>query len=63
MASNERPFSKIKLILTYLKSTAGQERLNYLALMVIEREELEGISWNEIINNFAGIKERKFSCK
>jgi hypothetical protein len=41
----------------------GQERLNDLALMSIERDELEAINWNDIIYNFAEAKIRKVIFK
>jgi len=37
-----------------------QGRLTDLALMNIEREKLKAINWDEIINNFADAKVRKF---
>ena len=37
----------------------GQEWFNDLALMSIESEELEAISLDEVITNFAGAKLRK----
>jgi hypothetical protein len=36
-ASIERSFSKLKLIKFYLKSTMSQERLNELAILLIEK--------------------------
>jgi hypothetical protein len=38
IASCERSFSKLKLILSYLRTTMGQQRLVDLALLSIERE-------------------------
>jgi len=38
VASSERSFSKLNLMLTYLKLTLDQERLGNLALMSIEHE-------------------------
>ena len=37
----------------------GQERLNDLALMSVEREALEKVDFDEIINHFAAVKARK----
>ena len=49
IASCERSFSKPKLILTYLRSTMGQERLSDLALLSIEQEATEGADFEHNI--------------
>lgn len=59
IASCERSFSKLKLILSYLRATMGQERLCDLALLSIEREETEKTDFEHIINLFASQKSRK----
>ncbi len=41
IASCERSFSKLKLILSYLRASMGQGRLCDLALLSVEREETE----------------------
>lgn len=41
IASCERSFSKLKLILSYLRATMGQDRLSDLALLSVEREQTE----------------------
>ena len=41
IASCERSFSKLKLILSYLRASMGQDRLSDLALLSVERETLE----------------------
>ena len=41
IASRERSFSKLKLILSCLRASMSQDRLCDLALMNIEREETE----------------------
>ena len=52
--TGERSFSKLKLILNYLRNTMGQERLSSLALLAIENELLKGIDFNSsIIDRFA----------
>lgn len=59
IASCERSFSKLKLILTYLRASMEQQRLSNLALLSIEKETLEKINASDIINKFASIKSRK----
>lgn len=41
IASCERSFSKLKLILSYLRASMGQDRLSDLAVLSVEREETE----------------------
>ncbi|XP_067122626.1 uncharacterized protein [Centruroides vittatus] len=50
IANCERSFSKLKLILSYLRATMGQERLCDLALLSIEREETEKTDFENIID-------------
>ena len=52
-ATAERSFSKLKLIKTYLRSTMGQERLNGLALLSIEKDLANRISYDKVIDKFA----------
>ena len=59
IASCERSFSKLKLILTYLRSTMRQERLSALALLSIESERLCSLDLDAIIDEFAAKKARK----
>lgn len=59
IASCERSFSKLKLILSYLRATMGQERLCDLALLSIEKETTEQTNFDNIINLFASEKARK----
>ncbi|XP_020266285.1 uncharacterized protein LOC109841754 [Asparagus officinalis] len=59
VASAERSFSKLKLIKTYLCSTLLQERLNDLAILCIEKDMLEKIDIDSIIDDFASKNARK----
>lgn len=59
VAQGERSFSKLKLIKTYLRSLMGQEKLDGLAMISIEREIVENIDLNEAIEEFAPKKSRK----
>ena len=56
IASCERSFSKLKLIMAYLRASMGQDRLNALAFLSIEREEVELINFDDVIENFASAK-------
>ncbi|KAI9555023.1 hypothetical protein GHT06_020317 [Daphnia sinensis] len=59
VAQGERSFSKLRLIKTYLRSLMGQEKLDGLAMISIEREIVENIDLNEAIEEFAQKKSRK----
>jgi hypothetical protein len=59
VASCERSFSKLNLILTYSRASMGQERLSDLALLSIEKELVETINFDDVIDNFASAKSRK----
>ena len=59
IASCERSFSKLKLILSYLRASMGEDRLSDLALMSVERDVLEQVDFDEIIDQFAAVKARK----
>ena len=52
IASCERSFSKLKLILNYLRASMLQDRLCDLAQLSIEREEAEQMDFKEVINDF-----------
>ena len=57
IASCERSFSKLKL--SYLRVSMGQDRLNDLALLSIERKIFEEIDFSDVIDEFASRKARK----
>lgn len=61
ISSCERSFSKLKLILSYLWASMGQDRLSNLALLSIERETLDKINFDDVIDKFATAKSRKFN--
>ncbi|KAL7610256.1 spindle assembly checkpoint component MAD1-like [Lactuca sativa] len=61
IASTERNFSKLKLLKNYLRSSMSQERLNGLAMLCIEKDLLDNIELDSIIDDFASKKARK--CK
>ena len=59
IASCERSFSKLKLILTYLRASMSETRLSDLAILSIEKQTLESIDFDEVIDTFAAAKARK----
>ena len=59
IASCKRSFSKLKLILSYLSVSMGQDRLNDFALFSIERKIFEEIDFSDVIDEFVSRKARK----
>uniref|UniRef100_A0A8I7BCB0 HAT C-terminal dimerisation domain-containing protein n=1 Tax=Hordeum vulgare subsp. vulgare TaxID=112509 RepID=A0A8I7BCB0_HORVV len=53
IASAERSFSKLKLLKNCLRSTMSQDRLNGLAMCCIEKDVLDKIDLDTLINDFA----------
>ena len=52
VASAERSFSKLKLLKSHLRSTMTQERLSGLATIAIENDILEGVAYEDLIEDF-----------
>lgn len=46
-------FSKLKLLKFYLRSTMSQDKLNSLALILIENIFFKNLDYEQIINDFA----------
>ena len=61
IASCERSFNKLKIILSYLRASMGQDRLSNLALLSVERETLNTINFDNVIDQFASVKARKIN--
>ena len=59
IASCERSFSELKLILSYLRVSMRPNRLCDLALMSIARDETGKTNFDEIIDEFSSIKAGK----
>uniref|UniRef100_A0A8I6YBE3 HAT C-terminal dimerisation domain-containing protein n=1 Tax=Hordeum vulgare subsp. vulgare TaxID=112509 RepID=A0A8I6YBE3_HORVV len=57
VASAER--SKLKLLKNYLRSTMSQERLNGLAICCIEKNMLDNINLDTVIDDFASKNARR----
>ena len=63
IASCERPFSKLKLIQSYLRSSVTQERLCNLALLSIERDETKKTNFDKSLINLRQERHEKYCCK
>ncbi|XP_033229675.1 uncharacterized protein LOC117181222 [Belonocnema kinseyi] len=59
VASDERSFSKLKLIKTYLRSTMGQIRLTSLAKLSIEIEITKFLKYDDLRDEFASVDARR----
>ena len=56
IASCEKSFSKLKLIKSYLRLTMGKRRLSALAILSIESDFIEMLSFEDIISEFVSMK-------
>lgn len=63
VASNERSFSKLKLIKNYLRSTMSNDRFFYLIISSIERDSLDEIDIKNLVNDWAKMKDRCLCVK
>lgn len=61
VASAERSFIKLKLLKNYLRSTMSHERLNGLAMCSIEKNILDKMDLQTIIDDFASRNVRRSS--
>lgn len=57
VATNERTFSKLKLIKTHLRSTISDSRLN--SLIGIEKYIVDKFNLSNIVNDWASLKNRR----
>ena len=63
VATEERSFSKLKLIKNFLRSSMSQERLSGLALLSLENEQAENLDFRKVIQQFASAKARRKNFK
>ena len=63
VASNERSFSKLKLIKNYLRSTMTNERLFYLIICSLEYDLLDQIDVEKLVNDWTKMKDRRICVK
>ena len=59
LATEERSFSKMKLIKTYIRSTMKQDRLDGLAILSIGQAIAKKLDLEDMIKSFAIVKARK----
>lgn len=59
VASNERSFSKLKLIKNYLRSSMSNSRLSGLAVLSIEQERARSLDLNSLVSKFVEVKNRR----
>lgn len=59
VSSNERTFSKLKLIKNYLRSTMGNDRLDFLILLFSEKDIVDKVNIENIVKNWSTIKNRR----
>jgi hypothetical protein len=58
-SAEKKSFSKLKLLKNYLRSTMSQERLNGSAMCCIEKNVLDNIGLDTVINDFASRNARR----
>ena len=59
VATNERTFSKLKLIKTHLRSTISDFRLNSMMIFGIEKDVVDKLNLSNIVNDWASLKNRR----
>lgn len=59
VATNERSFSKLKIIKNYIRNLSGQQRLSNLGIISIEYKTASNLCLKDIVNIFAAKKARK----
>lgn len=59
-ATNERFFSSLKNVKSYLRTTMGDERLNNLMVLNVEKEHANNINLEEAVDRFAKLKNRRY---
>ncbi|KAF4094660.1 hypothetical protein G5714_024721 [Onychostoma macrolepis] len=59
-ASNERFFSVLKQVKTYLRTTMGDERLSHLMLMSVEKALVKCFDLDELVTDFALLRPRRY---
>ena len=58
-AENERMFSALRRLKTYLQSTMSDERLNYLMVLHVQKEKTDSINLIKTANSFVNRNENR----
>ena len=61
VASAERSFSKLKIVKNRLRNTMGDQRLSSLAIMSLEKEIMDKLKVDDVIDRFAMKKDRRIN--
>lgn len=61
VATNERTFSKLKLIKNHLRSTMSDDRLDSLMILSIERDVVDEVDINKLGTQWFNLKHRRLS--
>ncbi|CAF4790641.1 unnamed protein product, partial [Rotaria socialis] len=59
MASNERLFSKLKIVKNYLRTNMSDQRLFYLMLCAIEKDYRDELNLYDLAKYWAKMKDRR----
>ncbi|KAJ8391403.1 hypothetical protein AAFF_G00090330 [Aldrovandia affinis] len=59
-ASNERFFSVLKRVKTYLRTTMGDVRLTHLMLMAVEQKLVKSLNMDDLVDDFAKMKPHRY---
>lgn len=59
-ASNERFFSVLKRVKTYMRSTCGDDRLCHLMLMAVEPNLVKSFDLDGLVDDFGRLRPRRY---
>ena len=59
-ASNERLFSTLKNVKTYIRTRTETERLSSLILMATEKELVKNLDLEVLVDKFAKMRQRRY---
>jgi len=62
-ASNERFFSSLKRVKSYLRSSMGDKRLSDLMVIAVEKEDANKIDLDEAVDIFSKLKTRRYKLE
>lgn len=62
-ASNERFFSSLKNVKTFLRTTMGDNRLSDLMVLNVEKEEAKFVDLYKAVDAFSNMKQRRYPLK